>query len=150
MFKSDLELVKLREGLVLHWYNDSLGFKTGGYGHLWKRGDPTLFDSNDAERWLEYDIGEARKAALKQFNQLPIQTQSLLDALVSVNYQLGVSWYKEHKKTWALMLAGEYMKAHTEAQNSAWYRQTPVRVKDLQQALSEAFLLNRQFTDLGL
>lgn len=143
-------MVQLREGLVLHWYPDSLGKKTGGYGHLYRKGDPDTFDQNQAEVWLEADLGKSRQAAQKQFDQLPIQTQSLLDVLVSVNFQLGTEWFKIHKKTWAKMLSGDYMGASAEAQNSAWFNQTPTRVKDLQKALSEAFLLNRQYLDLGL
>lgn len=145
LWGSDLALVKLREGLRLFWYNDSLGFPTGGYGHLRRKGDPEKFDQVQAEKWLEEDIQKARTAAQKQFDQLPYQTQTLLDALVSVNFQLGTGWYKEHKKTWAAMVAGEYQVAAAEAQRSSWYKQTPVRVKDLQMALQEAFLLARQY-----
>ena len=150
LFKSDLELLKLREGLRLHWYLDTLGKKTGGYGHLWRRGDPVVFEQKDAERWLEIDSGAARKSALKLFNQLPFQTQSLLDVLVSCQYQFGNDFDKDFPKTWRLMLEGDYMAASKEAEKSLWFKQTPVRVRDLQQALSEAYLLARQYADLGL
>lgn len=150
MFQNDITLVKRREGLVLHWYLDSLGKKTGGYGHLYRKGDPDSFDQTQANTWLEGDIGAARTAAQKQFDQLPYQTQSLLDVLVSVNFQLGTSWFKTFKKTWAYMIAGDYPKAAAEAQDSDWFRQTPVRVKDLQQALQETFILSRSYKDLGL
>jgi lysozyme len=142
---SDVDLVKLREGLRLHWYLDSLGHKTGGYGHLWVKGDPEKFNQEQALMWLVQDITKARTAANKQFAQLPYQTQNLLDVLVSVNYQLGGLWYKEHKKTWALLMAGKYPEAAAEAQNSNWYKQTPTRVKDLHAALKEAALLARQY-----
>lgn len=150
MFQSDYELVQLREGLRLHWYLDSLGKKTGGYGHLYRKGDPEMFDLTVAEGWLHSDINSARVAAKKLFDQLPYQTQSLYDVLVSVCFQLGNNWYKEHKKTWKLMLEGAYALAAIEAQNSTWYKQTPVRVKDLQKALYEASILARSFKDLGL
>lgn len=145
LWGSDKELVKLREGLRLFWYKDSLGFPTGGYGHLRLKADPEKFTQEDAERWLDQDIQKARTAAQKQFDQLPYQTQTLFDALVSVNFQLGTGWYKEHVKTWAAMKEGEYQVAAAEAQRSNWYKQTPVRVKDLQMALQEAFLLARQY-----
>jgi GH24 family phage-related lysozyme (muramidase) len=150
MFQSDLELVKLREGLRLHWYRDSEGKKTGGYGHLWRKGDPAVFDLDIANTWLEKDISHARSGALKLLALLPIQTASLRDVLVSVCFQLGNDWYKEHKKTWKLMLEGNYNHAAVEAQNSDWYRQTPMRVKDLQRALYEAAILGRSYSDLGL
>lgn len=103
-----------------------------------------------ADKWLAEDITSARSAAAKQLAMLPMETASLRDALVSVNFQLGNAWYKEHKKTWALMLAGDYGRAAQEAANSDWYRQTPVRVKDFQRALYEAAILGRSYKDLGL
>lgn len=142
---SDIELVKLREGLRLYWYKDSLGKPTGGYGHLRLKGDPDHFDQDQANTWLLSDITTSRRAADKQFDQLPIQTQALYDVLVSVNFQLGGSWYKEHKKTWALMVQGRYEEAAAEAWNSDWRRQTPVRVKDLQTVLVAAGKLARQY-----
>lgn len=135
---------------MLHWYPDSEGKKTGGYGHLWRKGDPLTFTQEVADKWLAEDITSARLAATKQLALLPMETASLRDALVSVNYQLGNAWYKEHKKTWKLMLEGDYGRAAQEAQISDWYRQTPVRVKDFQKALFEAAILGRSYKDLGL
>ncbi len=138
-WESDKELVKLREGLVLKWYKDTLGKTTGGYGHLQKPTEVNLVVTRElADKWLDSDLTTARKAAKSQFSQLPIQTQELYDVLVSVNFQLGPKWYLEHKKTWAYMLDGKYFEAAEEAENSTWYRQTPVRVRDLQNALRKA------------
>lgn len=135
---------------MLHWYPDSEGKKTGGYGHLWRKGDPAVFDQDIANAWLEKDLNYARSGALKLLALLPFQTASLRDVLVSVCFQLGNDWYKEHKKTWKLMLEGRYNEAAKEAQISDWYRQTPVRVKDLQKALYEAAILASSYKDLGL
>lgn len=136
---SDIELVKLREGLVLNWYKDSLGKWTGGYGHLRKAGEENIkIDQKVADAWLKSDIKEARDAASSQMDQLPFETQHLFDVLVSVNFQLGIAWYKKFPKTWNLLKEGLYDKAAIEVQNSLWYKQTPVRVKDFQVALREA------------
>lgn len=134
------ELVKIREGLVLRWYKDTLGKWTGGYGHLRKPGEESLVVTQAlSDRWLVEDIAAAVKAAKSQFSQLPLQSQELYEVLVSVNYQLGTKWTSTFKKTWALMLAGKYYEAADEAEDSAWFRQTPVRVRDLQQALRRTF-----------
>lgn len=135
---------------MLHWYLDSLGKKTGGYGHLWVSGDPLSFDQNIASKWLDKDSVKAATAATIQFESLPLQTQDLYDVLVSVNFQLGSGWYKKFPKTWKLMTQGAYPQAAIEAQDSDWYKQTPVRVKDLQKALNDAALLGKQYGDLGL
>lgn len=134
----------------LHWYLDTEGHKTAGYGHLWRKGDPVQVTQDLANKWLSEDISSARSAAAKQLALLPIQTASLRDVLVSVCFQLGNAWNKEHKNTWRLMSEGRYNEAASEAQRSDWYKQTPTRVKDLQKALYEAAILGRSYKDLGL
>lgn len=150
LFQSDIALVKLREGTVLYWYLDSLGKKTGGTGHLYRKGDPAVFDMVVADKWLEDDIAGARKAAQRQFDKLPIQTQSLYDVLVSCNFQFGNDFDKDFPKTWEVMLQGDYIRALKMYEQTLWFKQTPARVKDLQKALAEAYLLGRQYKDLGL
>lgn len=120
---------------------------TGGYGHLQKKGEDKILVITQelADKWLDEDITTARVAANKQGSKLPFITQELLDILVSVNFQLGVAWNLEFKKTWAHMVAGSFLDAAYEAMDSAWYRQTPVRVKDLQQALRNADALWKQY-----
>lgn len=88
-----------------------------------------------ADKWFVEDITASDMAATIQAGQLKHCTQELKDVLVSVNFQLGTSWISKFKKTWALMLAGDYVGAAWEAENSLWAKQTPVRVRDLQFAL---------------
>lgn len=127
---------------MLKWYLDSLGKLTGGYGHLQRKGEEKILITKEvADAWFEVDIMEAEDAASEQIGSLPFVTQDLYDVLVSVNYQLGTSWHKKFKVTWALMLKGEYEKAATEAESSLWAKQTPVRVRDFQRALWRASAL---------
>lgn len=133
--QSDKELVKMREGLVLKWYKDSLGKPTGGYGHLRKAGDPELITQDLADKWLEQDIGEARKSAKDECDQLPFYSQELLDTMVSVNYQLGTSWEKKFPNTFQLMKDGKFDEAAWALESTLWNKQTPVRVRDMQKAL---------------
>lgn len=131
----DVELIKLREGLKLKWYKDTLGKWTGGYGHLRVAGDPETFDQKQADKWLEEDLAKARKSALDECEQLPFYTKELLDVLVSVNYQLGTEWEYKFKNTFSLMKQGKFNEAAWQVENSLWHKQTPVRVRDLQRAL---------------
>ena len=131
------KLVKMREGLVLKVYKDSLGKLTAGYGHLIQPGEPTSgpIAQSQADKWFLSDIKSAEDAALEQFQALPKKTQVLLDTLVSVNFQLGTQWFKKFPKTYSLMLNGDYDKAAFEVEDSLWAKQTPVRVRDFQRAL---------------
>lgn len=140
--------MKKREGLKLHWYNDSLGKKTGGYGHLYRKGDPVSFDKALAEEWLEKDIGGARKAAQKQFDRLPFQTQALYEALVSVNYQFGNDFDTDFPNTFKLLEGGYYTKAVQEIKKSLWNKQTPTRVKDFVEAIEHTVKCWNQYKEI--
>lgn len=140
------ELVKQREGLVLKWYLDSLGKPTAGYGHLQRKGEEKLVVTKTlADAWFEEDIMEAEDAALRQSSELPFVTRDLIDVLVSVNYQLGTAWTSKFKTTWRLMKEGKFSEAATEAENSLWAKQTPIRVRDFQRALWRASALQELY-----
>lgn len=132
----------MREGLILKWYKDSLGKLTGGYGHLQKPGEEKLVVTQAlADKWFEEDIASAERAAEDQAKKLPFVTQELKDALVSVNFQLGIKWYEKFPRTWSYLVAGDYEKAAWESEDSLWAKQTPVRVRDFQRACWKAAVL---------
>lgn len=138
---SIVDHIKKREGVRYVSYKDSLGYLTGGVGHLLTHKEALLYPEGSTippvivDSWLMGDIGIAKKAAQNQCEELLEPSTELYEALVSVNFQLGTGWNKIHKKTWKLMTQGRYEEAAVEAANSVWYRQTPVRVKDFQKAL---------------
>lgn len=142
--------MKLREGLVLRWYPDSLGKMTGGYGHLQKKGEEKLVVTQElADKWLSEDITKARAGAAKQVALMVFATEHLREVLVSVNYQLGTSWYLDFYSTWPLIQSGQFAKAAQALMSSKWYRQTPVRTKDFIAALLEAEDLYAQYKATG-
>lgn len=122
--------------MVLKWYKDTLGKWTGGYGHLRTAKDTSpVITQAIADAWLDEDLEASSKAADEQVTQMPFYTEEFREVLISVNYQLGTSWFLKFPKTWKLMKEGRYNDAAWEAADSAWYKQTPVRVMDLQRAL---------------
>lgn len=133
--------LKLREGVKYHSYYDTTGHLTGGVGHLLTHIEANAYPEGFSippyvvDEWFKKDLDTAYKAAKQQMKSLKTNSQELLEALVSVNYQLGTGWYKVHKRTWLLMKSGEYNEAAKEAADSLWYKQTPVRVRDFQAAL---------------
>ena len=139
-----LDLIKLREGLVLKVYKDSLGKLTAGYGHLIKPGEEALeITQSLSDKWLKEDYQGDYLAAQSQSEQLPFATQELIDVLTSVNYQMGTNWYKGFPKTWALLKSGKYEEAAVEVESSLWHKQTPVRVRDFQRVLWRTALLQQ-------
>jgi GH24 family phage-related lysozyme (muramidase) len=120
-------------------YPDSRGIPTVGIGHRvvpadkLKLGD-RISDARKEVLWRQ-DSSKALQAAQQQTKAAGISDTDFLIALADVNFQLGTDWYKEHKKTWSLMVNGDYEAAAREVQDSDWYDQTPERVQAFQRAL---------------
>jgi uncharacterized protein YraI/uncharacterized protein YcbK (DUF882 family)/GH24 family phage-related lysozyme (muramidase) len=132
-----------REGYRTDVYLDSRGLPTAGVGHLMLPAELAKYPLGSRvpesvlSAWLAADSRGAWDAAQNQIGQLPsaANTQAFGVALGSVNFQLGIYWNTEHKKTWANMRAGKWAEAAAEAADSSWASQTPVRVADFQRAL---------------
>ena len=132
-----LKHLRLREGYREDVYLDSEGKPTVGVGHYdpeLKEGD--IITQEQVSEYLREDSQEAWDAAVEQGEKLGRTDPKFLEGLASVNFQLGTSWYKEHKNTWKLMSEGKWEDAAVEAANSKWEQQTPVRVVDFQNALT--------------
>ena len=136
-----LDHLRLREGDRSAVYLDSEGLPTVGVGHLLSAAEnaqyPVGTEIPQATRdaWLDEDANDAYDAATAQAATLGVTDQAFINALASVNFQLGTAWNNEHTNTWALMVAGDWDAAATEAADSTWNTQTPVRVQDFQAAL---------------
>lgn len=133
--KEVLDHIKLREGYSDKVYKDSLGYLTGGWGHLIIPDDNLrlhdLIPLSRAEDWLKKDAIKAYKAALEQAAELDKQDDSaLIIVLTSVNFQLGTYWRKKFPITWESIKEKNYTKAIKNLEASLWNKQTPVRVRD--------------------
>jgi lysozyme len=132
-------LLRRREGVRNDVYLDSLKRPTVGIGHLVTAADKLkvgdTIDDARVSAFFKHDSAGALSAAKKQASKAGIKDTNFITYLASVNFQLGPNWYKVHKKTWALILAGNYSGAAAEVKKSRWASQTPVRVKDFSEAL---------------
>ncbi|MBQ0960050.1 hypothetical protein KAK06_13940 [Ideonella sp. 4Y11] len=132
-------LLRRREGVRNDVYLDSLKRPTVGIGHLVTAADKLKvgdkIDDAQVSAFFKADSAAALSAAKSQASKAGIKDSDFVVYLASVNFQLGTGWYKVHKKTWALILAGNYSGAAAEVKKSRWASQTPVRVKDFQGAL---------------
>jgi len=139
--ESFLTHLKKREGFRNKVYLDSLGKPTAGIGHLLTAEENKTYKVGDVipdsilDNWLEQDALKAWTAALQQSKDLNVTDLDFIDALASVNFQLGTGWFKIHKNTWKFLKDKRYEEAAKEAADSTWFKQTPVRVKDFQKAI---------------
>ena len=148
--QSFLDHLELREGSESYVYADSLKKLTGGTGHLltkeellkYKEGEE--IDKTITDEWLRQDSAKAYDAAISQAKEAGIEDQAFIEALGSVNFQLGTSWRGKMKEAWKAIKAGEFDKAINEIQfksgekgteKSDWFTQTPTRVEDFSAAL---------------
>jgi LysM repeat protein/GH24 family phage-related lysozyme (muramidase) len=122
-------------------YIDTEGHATAGMGHKLTAHERARYRVGATvpepvlKTWAQTDIQVAYAAAVQQATRAKACHQGLVNALTCVNFQLGPAWYQEHTKTWAYIQAHQWTEAAAEAADSRWYRQTPVRVQDFQDAL---------------
>jgi len=127
-FRNDVHLVK--------------GKPHVGVGHLIKSGEPYKMGDviSDAEvmKLLEKDLSKSYKASLRQAQEANINDAKFVQALVSVNFQLGTGWTNIFQDTWKEIKSGNYEQAIVNLGKSKWNKQTPVRVADFKNALERA------------
>ena len=148
--ESFLNHLTLREGFENYVYLDSLKKLTGGTGHLLTTEELLKYKSGDkidkavTTAWLEKDAAKAYDAAILQAREAGITDQDFIEALGSVNFQLGTGWRGKMKNAWKAIKDGKFDEAIDEIQfksgekgteKSAWFKQTPVRVEDFSTAL---------------
>ena len=136
--------IKRHEGEVLEIYNDSLGYKTLGVGHLCQPNDPeyswevgTSVSQEIVDMYYEDDFDKHYKEAIhvfgnqEDFYKLPEKIQHVL---VNMCFNLGLSRLMGFRKFLAAMEAGEWETAGVEMLDSKWARQVgprSTRLRDL-------------------
>lgn len=120
-------------------YPDNRQIPTVGIGHKvvpsdgLKLGD-WISDTEKDALWRQ-DSAKALQASQRQLKEAGLNDTDFLIALADVNFQLGDGWRAKFKKTWKLILNGDYVGASREVTNSRWANQTPDRVIEFQKAL---------------
>ncbi len=135
--------IKEREGFRVKVYADTATPPklTAGWGHELVGGETRQWPIGARVTlgvvlgWFRADSQRAYDVATSLAQRIGFNDPRLVNALTSVCFQLGGVWYKEFKLTWAHLLSHEWDQAAAEVQRSKWFRQTPVRVHDFQEAL---------------
>jgi GH24 family phage-related lysozyme (muramidase) len=139
VFEDFIDHLLEREGFENEVYKDTLGVLTVGVGHRVLPQDNLregqTISNERVRQFLYKDAQKAFYAAREQASELGVSDPEFLVALASVNFQLGTGWNDIHRKTWRLMTEGRFREAADEASRSRWNQQTPVRVRDFQNAL---------------
>jgi len=121
--------IKQDEGLVLHAYDDHLGFATIGYGRLIDRRKGGGISQDEAEYLLKNDVNarlNVLQNAIPFFNRLDDARKAVL---LNMSFQLGIAGLLKFKSTLAFIEAGDFESAAANMLKSLWAKQTPNRAK---------------------
>ena len=127
--------IKRHEGLVLHAYNDSLGYLTIGYGRLIDKAKHGGISEAEAEYLLQNDVSIVLAALHRNipfFDSLCVARQAVL---VNMAFQMGIQGVQKFKKTLSLVEMGLYDEAADNMLKSLWAKQTPNRAAEMAQQM---------------
>lgn len=122
-----VEQLKREEGVVLHAYDDHLGFATIGVGRLIDKRKGGGISEEEAEYLLQNDIARFRRevfAALPWAEKLSEPRQAVL---IGMAFQMGTAGLLGFRNTLAMVERGDYAAAAAGMLNSRWATQTPAR-----------------------
>jgi|FreactTroBogLake_1042271.scaffolds.fasta_scaffold63967_1 lysozyme len=124
--------IKQDEGLYLFPYMDITGHVTIGYGRNLDNGIRT----DEAELMFENDFNQSVKE-LEQYSWYLNQPQNVKNALININFNLGIHKLLEFHDMIHALIDKDYKKAAQAALNSLWAKQVPNRAKEITDMMME-------------
>ena len=144
------EHIKFEEGVKLNdngehiLYNDSLGYKTLGIGHLVKATDPenemeigTVVPQERVDECFEADLYVAIND-MEKFTEDMNVDENVKECVTHMVFQLGLPRLNKFRKFKQALLDGDIKSAQTEMKDSLWYRQTTNRAERLIEKLGKS------------
>jgi lysozyme len=129
--------IMFEEGVKYEVYNDHLGYKTFGVGHLCRATDP----ENDMEvgapvskervdECFEVDLYVAINDAEKFCEGMEVD-DNIKECVTHMVFQLGLPRLNKFRNFKQALVDGDIAKAQIEMKDSLWYRQTTNRAERL-------------------
>ena len=117
--KTEMNQIVVDEGFRKCAYNDSLGYRTIGFGHLVKPSEDfaTCITAADAFDMLEDDFYYAMDSVGRKY---PWASGEVKLVLVNMTYQLGENGLSKFKNTLKALEAEDYRTAALEMLDSKW------------------------------
>ncbi len=134
------KLLILREGLRSVVYLDSVGLETAGIGHLLTHEEKAKYPlgfhvpADVIDNWFVHDVDKAYHKAMDQAEDLKMESDDFIAALISVNFQLG-DFAAKFRDTYALLKRRKFDDVIRHLKISRWFHQTPVRTEDFISAI---------------
>ena len=138
------EHIKFEEGVKYEIYNDHLGYKTFGVGHLVRATDPekemsvgTKVSKMRVAECFEADLYVAINDMEKFTEGMEID-DNIKECVTEMVFQLGLPRLNKFKKFKQALLDGDIKTAQAEMKDSLWYKQTTNRAERLIEKLGKS------------
>lgn len=119
--------IKQCEGLQLNLYQDSLGITSIGWGRNIEGNGISI---DEAQLMFENDFDRCVHE-LEQYAWYLIQPQNIKNALINMNFNLGIHRLTLFTKMITALINKDYAIAADEALNSKWAKQVGKRANDI-------------------
>lgn len=124
--------IKSDEGLKLHTYIDTNGHCSIGWGRNLENG----ISLDEAELMFKNDLERSVKE-LEKYNWYNEQPINVKNALINMNFNLGITKLLEFKEMIECLRLKKYHAANINALNSSWAEQVGQRAKDIAVMISQ-------------
>ena len=129
--------IMFEEGVKYEVYNDHLGYKTFGVGHLVRATDPenemevgTEVSKERVDECFEVDLYVAINDAEKFCEGMEVD-DNIKECVTHMVFQLGLPRLNKFRNFKQALVDGDIAKAQAEMKDSLWYRQTTNRAERL-------------------
>jgi GH24 family phage-related lysozyme (muramidase) len=129
--------IMFEEGVKYEVYNDHLGYKTFGVGHLCRATDPendmevgTPVSKERVDECFEVDLYVAINDAEKFCEGMEVD-DNIKECVTHMVFQLGLPRLNKFRNFKQALVDGDIAKAQDEMKDSLWYRQTTNRADRL-------------------
>ena len=124
--------IMFEEGVKYEIYNDHLGYKTFGVGHLCRATDPenemevgTPVSKERVDECFEVDLYVAINDAEKFCEGIEVD-DNIKECVTHMVFQLGLPRLNKFRNFKQALVDGDIAKAQDEMKDSLWYRQTSI------------------------
>ena len=138
------EKIMFEEGVKYEIYNDHLGYKTFGVGHLVRATEPenemavgTKVSKMRVAECFEADLYVAMND-MEKFTEGMEVDDNIKECVTEMVFQLGLPRLNKFKKFKQALLDGDIETAQAEMKDSLWYRQTTNRADRLIEKLGKS------------
>ena len=129
--------IMFEEGVKYEVYNDHLGYKTFGVGHLVRATDPendmevgTPVSKERVDECFEVDLYVAINDTEKFCEGMEVD-DNIKECVTHMVFQLGLPRLNKFRNFKQALVDGDIAKAQAEMKDSLWYRQTTNRAERL-------------------